>query len=214
MFEIGWSELLVIGVVLIVVVGPKDLPKMLRTFGKTTTQLKRMAGDFRKQFDEALREAELDEVRDNLKSIDPTKDIRKAMNPIRAVGEEIRSGLMAATKAPEPKVPSADAPATPAEPSIIGNADMQPLAPASQAGFTPVADIAVPVTAAPVAEPAAPAETVPAPLAAELATPKTPDMTPVPVADIAVPAVTPEQAAPVLNGGAHVNGKDASGDNT
>ena len=117
MFEIGWSELLVIGVVLIVVVGPKDLPKMLRTFGKTTTQLKRMAGDFRKQFDEALREAELDEVRDNLKSIDPTKDIRKAMNPIRAVGEEIRSGLMAATKAPEPKVPSADAPATPVAPN-------------------------------------------------------------------------------------------------
>jgi sec-independent protein translocase protein TatB len=94
MFEIGWSELLVIGVVLIVVVGPKDLPRMLRTFGKTTTQLKRMAGDFRKQFDEALREAELDEVRDNLKSIDPTNDIRKAMNPIRAVGDEIRKSRL------------------------------------------------------------------------------------------------------------------------
>ena len=214
MFEIGWSELLVIGVVLIVVVGPKDLPKMLRTFGKTTTQLKKMAGDFRRQFDEALREAELDEVRDNLKSIDPTRDIRKAMNPIRAVGEEIRSGLMAATKAPEPRVPSADAPAMPAEPSVIGNADMQPLAPASQAGFMPVADVAVPVTEAPVAESVAPAPapTISAPLAANLATPTVPDTAAVPTADITVPAVTPQQAAPALNGGAHVNGKDASGD--
>ena len=151
MFEIGWSELLVIGVVLIVVVGPKDLPKMLRTFGKTTTQLKKMAGDFRRQFDEALREAELDEVRDNLKSMNPTKDLRTAMNPIRAVGDEIRSSLMAATKAPEPKVPSANAPAMPAEPSVVGNADMQPLAPAPSVAGTaaPVADTAVPGTAAP-----------------------------------------------------------------
>ena len=43
MFEIGWLELLVIAVVLIVVVGPKDLPRMLRTFGRTTSQMKRMS---------------------------------------------------------------------------------------------------------------------------------------------------------------------------
>ena len=210
MFEIGWSELLVIGVVLIVVVGPKDLPKMLRTFGKTTTQLKKMAGDFRRQFDEALREAELDEVRDNLKSMNPTKDLRTAMNPIRAVGDEIRSSLMAATKAPEPKVPSADAQAMPAEPSVIGNADMQPLAPAASVAGTaaPVADTAVPGTAAPATAAVSP---LPAPLAAELATPEMPDTAAVPAADIVVPAVKPEQAAPVVNG-THVNGKDASGD--
>ena len=53
MFDIGWTEMLVIAVVMIVVVGPKDLPKMLRTFGRTTSKLRSMAGDFRKQFDEA-----------------------------------------------------------------------------------------------------------------------------------------------------------------
>ena len=53
MFEVGWTEMLVIAIVLIVVVGPKDLPRMLRTFGKTTAKLRAMAGDFRKQFDEA-----------------------------------------------------------------------------------------------------------------------------------------------------------------
>lgn len=220
MFEIGWSELLVIGVVLIVVVGPKDLPRMLRTFGKTTTQLKRMAGDFRKQFDEALREAELDEVRDNIKSMNPTADIRKAMNPIRAVGDEIRSSLMTATKAPEPKVPSADAPARPAEPSVIGNADMQPLAsPASpstnplpsSASFQPTASPLQEVVASqqPVAELP---KSVPGPLAADLANPEAPDSLAVPPADITLPAVPLDHAAARPNGGAPLNGKDASGD--
>lgn len=131
MFEIGWSELLVIGVVLIVVVGPKDLPRMLRTFGRTTTHLRKMAGDFRKQFDEALREAELDDVRDtvkDLRALDPRAGIRKAMSPMKEVGDEIRSSLMTATKAPEPKVPSADAPAVAAEPSVVGTTRMEPLA--------------------------------------------------------------------------------------
>ena len=67
MFDIGWTEMLVIAVVMIVVVGPKDLPKMLRTFGQTTAKLRGMAGDFQKQFNEALKEAELDDVK---KSVD------------------------------------------------------------------------------------------------------------------------------------------------
>ena len=46
MFEVGWSEMLVIAVVMIVVVGPKDLPNMLRTFGRTTAKLRTMAADF------------------------------------------------------------------------------------------------------------------------------------------------------------------------
>ena len=116
MFEVGWLELLVIAVVLIVVVGPKDLPGMLRTFGRVTTQLRRMAGDFRKQFDDALREAEMEDVRkaaSDLKKLDPRNDIRKAMNPMKSVGDEIRSSLKAATQAPQPKVPSADEGARP-----------------------------------------------------------------------------------------------------
>ena len=67
MFEVGWTEMLVIAVVMIVVVGPKDLPQMLRTFGRTTAKLRAMAGDFQKQFNEALKEAELDDVK---KSVD------------------------------------------------------------------------------------------------------------------------------------------------
>jgi sec-independent protein translocase protein TatB len=94
--DFGWSELLVIAIVLIVVVGPKDLPKMLRTFGKTTSNLRKMAGDFRKQFDEALKEAELDDMREiarDIKSLDPRKDIKKALNPLGKVGQDLNAEL-------------------------------------------------------------------------------------------------------------------------
>ncbi|WP_245515067.1 Sec-independent protein translocase protein TatB [Jiella endophytica] len=111
LFDLGWSELLVIAVVLVVVVGPKDLPGMLRTFGRVTKQLRAMAGDFRRQFDDALKEAELDDVRkgiDDVRSLDPRKSIREAMNPMKAIGDDIRSSLNSATASPEPRVPSPD----------------------------------------------------------------------------------------------------------
>ena len=80
MLDIGWSEILVIAVVALLVIGPKDLPKALRTFGKFTAQMRKMAGEFRKQFDDALKEAELSDLKDikdsltDLKKLDPTAD--------------------------------------------------------------------------------------------------------------------------------------------
>lgn len=96
MFEIGWTEMLVIAVVMIVVVGPKDLPRMLRTFGRTTAKLRTMAGDFQKQFNEALKEAELEDVKksvDSLRSLDPAAEVRKQLNPFEKAAADIRSGL-------------------------------------------------------------------------------------------------------------------------
>ena len=108
MFDIGWQEILVIAVVLIVVVGPKDLPRMLRTFGRTTAKMRGMAGDFRRQFDDALKEAELDEVKNMVNSarnMNPASSIKKHLNPLNAIGDEIRSSLSDATK---PATPSDD----------------------------------------------------------------------------------------------------------
>jgi sec-independent protein translocase protein TatB len=63
LFDVGWTEIVVIACVAIIVVGPKDLPRVLRTVGKTVGNLRRLAGDFQKQFDDALKDAELDEVK-------------------------------------------------------------------------------------------------------------------------------------------------------
>lgn len=86
MFDIGWSELLVVAVVAIIVVGPKDLPRMLRAFGRLMGQVRRTANEFKSQFDEALRDAELDEARrsvEGLGRIDPLRDVRKELSDIK-----------------------------------------------------------------------------------------------------------------------------------
>ena len=100
MLEVGWSELLVIAIILIVVVGPKDLPGMMRTFGKMMGRVRTMANEFRSQFDEAMREAELDDVRKGLSEVNkynPANSLRDAMNPIRQLGQDIKSDLQKAS---------------------------------------------------------------------------------------------------------------------
>jgi sec-independent protein translocase protein TatB len=69
MFDIGWSELLVIAVVAIIVVGPKDLPRLMRALGHYAGKLRRMAGEAQRQFENAMREVELEEVRKAIESV-------------------------------------------------------------------------------------------------------------------------------------------------
>ena len=110
MFEIGWTELLVIALVAIVVIGPKDLPRALRTVGQWSGKLKRMAREFQGQFNEALKEAELDGIKKDVEAlgkIDPLAGVRKEMTKL-----DIRNDLakpIAAVVAPKPE------PAAPAE---------------------------------------------------------------------------------------------------
>ncbi|MGB3896964.1 MAG: Sec-independent protein translocase protein TatB [Mesorhizobium sp.] len=114
MFEVGWTEMLVIAIVMIVVVGPKDLPNMLRTFGRTVAKLRSMAGDFQKQFNDALKEAELEDVKksvDALRGLNPAAEIKKQLNPFEQAAADVRSGLDNAMK---PK-PAADATSAPEE---------------------------------------------------------------------------------------------------
>lgn len=130
MLDIGWGEMLVIAIVVIVVVGPKELPGMLRTFGKTTSKLRVMANDFRKQFDEALKEAELDDLKkvaDDVRALNPKNEIRKALAPMEQAAKDVRAGLDAAMQpkaepAPDEQVASTDAPAAPVEPAKVGPA--------------------------------------------------------------------------------------------
>src|SRR5512144_3303570 len=71
MFDIGWSELLVIGVVALIAIGPKELPGVLRMVGQWIGKARRMAAEFQGQFQEAMREAEMADLK---KSFDEVKE--------------------------------------------------------------------------------------------------------------------------------------------
>lgn len=66
MFEISWSELLILGVVILLFVKPKDLPYFFNTLGRFFGDLKRQANEFRRQFEDAMREAEMENIRKEL----------------------------------------------------------------------------------------------------------------------------------------------------
>jgi sec-independent protein translocase protein TatB len=82
MFDIGAGELLVIGVVALVVIGPKELPAVLRQAGKFTNKMRQMAGEFRSQFDEAMRESELHEAKKQIANLNPLNTIQNQIHDI------------------------------------------------------------------------------------------------------------------------------------
>src|SRR5215813_4334206 len=71
MFDIGWSELVVIAVVALIAIGPKELPGVLRMVGQWMGKARRMAAEFQGQFQEAMREAEMADLK---KSFDEVKE--------------------------------------------------------------------------------------------------------------------------------------------
>jgi len=89
-FDIGWSELVVIGVVALIAIGPKELPTVLRTLGQYMGKIKRMSAEFQGQFQEALREAEMSDLKQHAQDLqntvtdfskfDPLENAEKDMN--------------------------------------------------------------------------------------------------------------------------------------
>jgi sec-independent protein translocase protein TatB len=71
MFDIGWSELVVIAVVALIAIGPKELPGVLRMVGQWMGKARKMASEFQGQFQEAMREAEMADLK---KSFDEVKE--------------------------------------------------------------------------------------------------------------------------------------------
>ncbi len=74
MFDIGWSELVVIAVVALIAIGPKELPAVLRTVGQYMRKIRGMASEFQGQFQDAMREAEMADLK---KSVDEMTDVAK-----------------------------------------------------------------------------------------------------------------------------------------
>jgi sec-independent protein translocase protein TatB len=97
MFDISWTEFLLIGVVALIVIGPKELPAVLRTLGQWTRKIRSMAADFQGQFQEAMREAEMadlkkqvDDIASDIKNYDPLKDVR---TDLETAGKDIQASL-------------------------------------------------------------------------------------------------------------------------
>ncbi|WP_237151808.1 Sec-independent protein translocase protein TatB [Oryzibacter oryziterrae] len=151
MFEVGWSEILVIAIVALIVFPTKDLPKLLRTVGQVVGKARRMAGDFQSQFNAALKEAEreidLENTKEGLKSINPMTDLRKTLDPIRSLGDDIKKSVTAASTV----TPAATAS------TVDGPMDLGKLVsePAPAAATEPVAAPTVQPVAEPVAQPVA-----------------------------------------------------------
>src|SRR6185436_328287 len=131
MFGIDSPELLVIAIVALVVIGPKELPGLLRTWGKWMSQMRGMASEFRGHVDEMVRQSELDEVKKQLTSaasgldiasLDPTKEIKSAIEGGMAEGEkalaDARSTLDQSPALPVDQSPPQLVDQTPALPSI------------------------------------------------------------------------------------------------
>jgi sec-independent protein translocase protein TatB len=113
MFDITSSKLLILGIVALLVIGPKDLPALLRTIGKYMGIIKRQAAEFRAQFDEAMRESELAELKKDVESLG-----REAEHTMRAAEQSIERDLAqaqdsveTALHAPSPAPAEALAPA-------------------------------------------------------------------------------------------------------
>ena len=109
MFDIGWSELVVIAVVALIAIGPKELPGVLRMVGQWMSKARKMAGEFQGQFQEAMREAEMADIK---KSFDEVKDAATGIaggNIMTSLQKDVGEAL---------KIDHIDTPVTPTTPEL------------------------------------------------------------------------------------------------
>ncbi|MDG1281357.1 MAG: Sec-independent protein translocase protein TatB [Pseudorhodobacter sp.] len=169
MFDIGWTELLLIGIVALIVIGPKDLPDMFRTMGRFTAKAKGMAREFSRAMESAADEAGVKDVAKDLKNVTSAKNMGlnavkdaatkfEKWDPIKAA----KSGVVAPKTAASP---DAAGPNTQA----LAEAQAAKRGALKEAAAAPKAE---PAAAAPPPKPAAPpaAEPAPPPKAAPKAT--------------------------------------------
>lgn len=124
MFDIGWQELMVIAIVTIVVIGPKDLPRVLRMVTLAMRKVRGMARDFQQSLDELAREAELQELRKEIEkasAADLEKELKSIADPAREMEETVRDIGRSLDEAPPTALPQKPA-AAPDEPAAEGAA--------------------------------------------------------------------------------------------
>jgi sec-independent protein translocase protein TatB len=92
MFDIGWQELFIVAVIGVIIIGPKDLPRALRTVAKWVRKARALAREFQGGLDDMVREAELDDLKKNMEStanLDITKEIENTIDPTGDIGGDL-----------------------------------------------------------------------------------------------------------------------------
>jgi sec-independent protein translocase protein TatB len=147
MFDIGWSELVVIAVVALIAIGPKELPGVLRMVGQWMGKARKMAAEFQGQFQEAMREAEMADLK---KSFDEVKEAATGFtggNVMTSLQKDVGDALRI-DDIDKPAVSASDAPAI--EPPAATSATDTPVTSASDAPATSASDApAIPTTPEP-----------------------------------------------------------------
>ena len=139
MFDISWGKLVIIGVVALLVIGPKELPGVLRQVGQWMSKIRRMASEFQGQFQEAMREAEMADLKkqvdemttaaQNVTNFDPLDSVRKE---VESVTGDLTGALdQKPAENPPASEPTAAAPPPPPEPATATPADPAPPPPAA-----------------------------------------------------------------------------------
>lgn len=145
MFDIGWTELLVIGALALIVVGPKDLPVMLRKAGQFTGKMRGMAREFQKSLNDAAKEANLDGVKE-------IQGLKRDLSSIQTDFRKQISGMSSLAGTPKPPTPPAAT--TPAATAAAGTTPAA-ASPAAAPAASPAPAPSTPERAVP-ASPAAP----------------------------------------------------------
>ncbi len=127
MFDFDIGKLLVVAIVALAVIPPKDLPRVMRTVGQVMGRMRRMAAEFQGQFMDAMREAEFESVRNELAELNQ-KAASNSFDPAKMIRDEV-------TKAAEPlaHLPAPSNGASDTGPSEIGASEVELSAPAAEA---------------------------------------------------------------------------------
>jgi sec-independent protein translocase protein TatB len=100
MFDIGWGELVLIGIVALIAIGPKELPAVMRSLGHWMGKVRRMANEFQGQFQEALREAELSDLKKQAEDLKTSVTDATSFDPLADIDND---GNMSESAKPEPE---------------------------------------------------------------------------------------------------------------